>query len=219
MNFDAQFRSAKNIFNLPNSLTLFRIALVPVIAFLLEIEVKGPSPQHESMWGITPGKVAAFFIILAGITDLLDGYFARKWSIESLLGKFLDPVADKLLLMVGLIELMKLERVDAWLAIVLLSRELLITALRGVAAGEGIIISAGQSGKVKLTFQLTGLGFLMWYGYAFGFQAYKMGLIILYIALFISLFSGCRYLTDFFRALSRKKSLEVDKVIGGSLGD
>jgi len=205
VNLEAQFRSAKNIFNLPNCFTILRMALIPVLAFLLANDGEQPEFHKDWMFRYSPGRLATLVVILAGITDLLDGYFARKWKIETLLGKFLDPVADKLFLMVSLIMLMKLDRVEEWLVILLLSRELLITGLRGVAAGEGIIISAGTSGKWKHTFQLIGIGFLTWYGSAFGLPAYQVGLIILYVALVISLFSGYRYLHSFFTALKNKK--------------
>ncbi len=196
-----QLRSPYSIFNLPNCLTLLRIVLVPVVALLLAFD--GPQPPFEKDWmfRFSPGRLAAMVVVFAGVTDLLDGWIARKWKIETLLGKFLDPVADKVFLLVGLVMLMKLERVADWLVILLLSRELLITALRGVAAGEGLIIAAGQSGKWKLTFQLTGLGFLMWYGSAFGLSAFALGTWILYVALAISLFSGYQYLRDFLTAL------------------
>lgn len=205
MNLLKQLKSSRNILNLPNVLTLFRILLVPIVAVLLSFE----SNDLERTWGsgITPGRLAALVVLLAGLTDFFDGYFARVWHIESLLGKFLDPVADKLFIMVGLIMLMQLDRVPDWLVILLLSREMLITALRGVAAGEGIIISAGQPGKWKLVLQLNGVGFLMWHGDIFGtgVRAYPIGLVILYAALVISLFSGWRYLNDFFLALRRQK--------------
>ena len=204
MNFWKQLRSSDNLLNLPNCLTLLRILLIPIMALLLEFDAEQVLFEHDWMFRYSPGRVAAFVVVIAGATDLLDGYFARRWGIESLLGKFLDPVADKLFLLVGLVMLMKLGRVDAWLVMVLLSREFLITALRAVAAGEGLIISAGQSGKWKLTFQLIGLGFLMWYGSAFGLPAVKVGVWILYIALFISLLSGYQYLRDFF-AVRRMK--------------
>jgi CDP-diacylglycerol---glycerol-3-phosphate 3-phosphatidyltransferase len=205
MSFVKNLRSADNIFNLPNSLTLFRIALLPVMALLLDWDREQPSLDQDWMFRYSPGRIAAFVVLLAGISDLMDGWLARKWNIESLLGKFLDPVADKLFLMVGLVMLMKLDRVEPWLVMLLLSRELLITGLRGVAAGEGLMIGAGKFGKLKLTFQLIGLGFLMWYGSAFGFSAFEMGTYILYFALFISLYSGFFYLRDFFIALKNKR--------------
>jgi len=195
-----QFKSSKNIFNLPNCLTILRVFLIPIMGFLLEYDGEQPPFYLDWTFRYSPGRFAAGVVILAGITDYLDGYLARRWKIESVLGKFLDPVADKLLLMVGLIMLMKLGRVEAWLVILLLSRELLITGLRSVAAAEGIVIAAGQSGKYKLTFQLIGLGLLMWYGSVFGIPAYAVGLWILYLALFLSLFSGFQYLAEFFSA-------------------
>ena len=199
-----QFKSQTNILNLPNCLTIFRIVLIPFLALLLDQDTEQLPFALDTMFRFSPGRLAAMVVVVAGITDLLDGYYARKWQIESLLGKFLDPVADKLFLLVSLIMLMKLGRVDAWLVIVLLSREFLITALRAVAAGEGLVIAAGQSGKVKLTFQMIGLGFLMWYGTAFGLPAVKLGTWILYIALFASLLSGYHYLRDFLVARAKK---------------
>lgn len=206
MSFLKQFRSQTNIFNLPNCLTIFRIVLIPFMALLLDSDTEQLPFSMDTMFRFSPGRLAAMVVVLAGITDLLDGYYARKWNIESLLGKFLDPVADKLFLLVSLVMLMKLGRVDAWLVIILLSREFLITALRAVAAGEGLIIAAGQSGKVKLTFQMIGLGFLMWYGTAFGLPAVKVGTWILYVALFTSLLSGYHYLRDFLEARKRHQA-------------
>jgi len=201
-----QFKSSTNIFNLPNCLTMLRIVLVPVIGVLLAFDSDQPPFDRDWTFRYSPGRVAGLVVAIAGLTDLLDGWLARLWKIESLLGKFLDPVADKLLLMVGLVMLMQLGRVQDWLVILLLSREFLITALRGVAAGEGLIIAAGTSGKWKLTFQLIGLGFLMWYGNIFGFSAYQIGLWILYLAMVISLLSGFQYLADFFTALTNKRT-------------
>jgi CDP-diacylglycerol--glycerol-3-phosphate 3-phosphatidyltransferase len=200
-----QMKSSKNVLNLPNCLTILRIVLIPFIAVLLEFDSEQPPFESDWMFRYSAGRIAALVVAIAGATDLLDGYFARKWKIESLLGKFLDPIADKLLLLVSLVILMKLGRVEPWLVIALLSREFLITALRGVAAGEGLIIAAGTTGKYKLTFQLIGLGFLMWYGSAFGLPGYQIGTLILYVALFISLVSGGQYLSDFLIALGKKQ--------------
>lgn len=198
-------KSPNNVLNLPNLLTIFRLFLIPVMALLLEFDFEQPPLERDWMFRFSPGRLAALVVAIAGVTDLLDGYFARRWHIESLLGKFLDPVVDKVFLMVGLIMLMRLGRVETWLVIVLLSREFLITALRGVAVGEGIVIAAGQTGKWKLILQLIGIGFLMWYGSAFGVSAYKVGTVILYLALLISLVSGYNYLSDYSTALAEKR--------------
>jgi len=200
MTWSQRLTSSKSILNLPNLLTLFRLLLVPLLAVFLEYDGDQPPFEKDWMFRYSPGRMAALVVAIAGITDLLDGYIARKWQIESLFGKFLDPVVDKVFLLVGLILLMKLDRVNPYLVIILLSREFLITALRAVAMGEGIVIAAGHSGKFKLIFQMVGLGFLMWYGNVFGFSALKIGSAILWVALFLSLYSGYYYLSDFFTA-------------------
>lgn len=205
MQFFTRLKSPDNLLNLPNLLTLLRILLLPPLAILLAFDSEQPPFERDWMFRFSPGRLASLVVFIAGVSDLLDGYLARRWKIESLLGKFLDPVADKLFLLVGLVMLQDLGRVPAWLVILLLSREFLVTALRGVAAGEGIIISAGQTGKFKLTVQLLGLGLVIWYGSLFGFSAYRIGIYILYVAVFLSLVSGYQYLSDFFIALRRKR--------------
>jgi CDP-diacylglycerol---glycerol-3-phosphate 3-phosphatidyltransferase len=204
-----QLRSPENLLNLPNLLTLLRIALVPVMALLVGFDGEQVPFERDWMFRYSPGRLAAIVVAIMGLTDLFDGLLARRWKIETLLGKFLDPLADKLVLMVGLVMLMKLGRVSDWLVILLLSREFLITGLRGVAVGEGIVIAAGNSGKWKLVFQLIGLGMLMWYGSLFGFSAATVGAYILYVALGISLVSGYNYLSDFLIALKKKRAGEA----------
>src|SRR4051812_39402998 len=105
MGFLKRLRSPNALCNLPNLLTMIRIALVPVLALLLEYDSDQPPFDLDWMFRYSPGRVAAVVVALAGVTDLLDGYYARKWGIETVLGKFLDPLADKLLLMVGLVML------------------------------------------------------------------------------------------------------------------
>jgi len=205
------YKSPSNLLNLPNLLTLIRLLLVPVIGTLLALDSDQPPFEQDWMFRYSPGRVAAIVVAIAGLTDLLDGYYARKWGIESLLGKFLDPLVDKLLLLVSLVMLMRLERVEAWLVILLLSREFMITGLRGVAVGEGIVIAAGTSGKYKLTFQLIGLGLLMWYGSLLGLPAHRVGIWILYLAMVISLVSGYIYLSDFLIALEKKRKATFAK--------
>ncbi len=205
MLFPQSLRARDSLWNLPNLLTILRIALIPALAVLLAFDSEQPPFDQDWMFRYSPGRVAALVLLVMGGTDLLDGWLARRWGIESLIGKFLDPLADKLVLMVGLIMLLQLERVSAWLVIVLLSREFLITGLRAIAMGEGLVIAAGQAGKFKLIFQMVGMGFLMWYGSAFGFAAVKVGTVILYIALLISVVSGTQYLSAFLRQLELRR--------------
>lgn len=203
--FRSRLRSRDNALNLPNLLTFLRVLLIPLMALLIYLDKDSISFEQDWMLQVSPGKAASILLLFMGFTDLFDGYYARKWKIETLLGKFMDPLADKLVLLVALVMLMELNRVSAWLVILLLSREFLITGLRGVAVGEGLVISAGTSGKWKLVFQLVGLGFLMWHGSFFTLSAAEIGTYILYIALGISLVSGYVYLSDFFIALKAQK--------------
>ena len=191
--------------NFPNFLTVLRITLIPLVGFLMGEDRAGNGLRFLGVT-LTMGQASAWVVLIASITDLLDGYLARRWKSESLFGKFLDPVADKLLLMVGLIALAKLDRVAPWLVMALLSREFFITGLRGIAIGEGLILSADRFGKVKLIFQMTGLAMLMWGEPLGGISMRSLGLLILYAALVLSLYSGGRYLADFLYMASQKDS-------------
>jgi len=128
--------------NLPNLITLIRIFLVPL--FLFAILTRLPFGQ----------LIAAALFVVAAISDGVDGYIARKTKAITRLGKFLDPLADKLLVSAALIALVELGLITTWVAIIIISRELAVTGLRAIAAGEGTIISAGLWGKVKTVFQI-----------------------------------------------------------------
>ena len=133
----------KNIlFNIPNSLTLGRIVVIPVFIIIFLYS----SSRLFSC-------IAAFLFTVASLTDLLDGYIARRWHLETSLGKFLDPLADKLLVAVALIMLIHLERVPSWMVAVIIGREIVVTGLRVVAVTEGLVISASKLGKYKAAFQ------------------------------------------------------------------
>jgi len=142
--------------NLPNLLTFLRILMIPLVLVFLE----NGSPQ-ACYW-------AAIVYSLAAITDLLDGWLARRRGLVSVLGKFLDPLADKLIVAAVLVWMVSMGRIPAWIVVVLLSRELTITALRGVASSEGLIISAGAGGKLKTAFQMVGI-ILLIVGYPYHF--------------------------------------------------
>ena len=173
--------------NLPNHLTILRIAAVPVIVIFL----------------FFPGKLAAFFASLlfsmAAITDLLDGYIARRHNAVTILGKALDPLADKLLITAALIMLIPLGRVPAWVAVVIISREIAITSLRGMTAREGSIISASNLGKYKTIFQdIALIGLLLHYEYLF-VDFHVVGMFFLWVALVVTIWSGIDYFYRFFK--------------------
>lgn len=191
----------QDIVNLPNLLTLARIAVIPLVALLVYY-----GTPSSMFW-------ASFVFGLAALTDYFDGYLARKMGLVSLTGKFLDPLADKLMVMAALVQLAAMGWIASWIPIVLLARELSVQGLRQIASGEGMIISAGQGGKWKTAFQLSGLiGLIAHYSYPvnFGFvqthiNLHVAGLWLLLISIFFSLWSGAGYFIGFLRAIDQVK--------------
>ncbi len=178
----------ERLWNLSNKLTLFRIAAIPVVALLLL------SPQR------LPNFVAAALFLLAAITDSLDGYLARRRGTVTSLGKLLDPMADKLLVVTALIFLLPLGRVPAWAVAVIVARELAITTLRGIAASQGVIIAASALGKVKNFFQVASTNLLILHHPYFSIDVHRLGTYILWIAVLLTVISGIDYLRRYSRA-------------------
>ncbi|MCK4503334.1 MAG: CDP-diacylglycerol--glycerol-3-phosphate 3-phosphatidyltransferase [Desulfuromonadales bacterium] len=189
------------LLNLPNILTLSRIAAVPIVVLLLLFESK-----ENCFW-------AAAVFSVASITDWLDGYLARKWGIVTILGKFLDPLADKLIVMAALIMLIPLDRVPAWAVLVILSRELIVSGIRSIASAEGIVIAASNLGKYKTIFQMIAIiGLLLHYNYYwfFGVQfdflypsMRNTGIFLFYISLVLTIWSGVDYFVKFFKIFAK----------------
>ena len=155
---------------------------------------------------------AAIVYALAGITDMLDGWLARRQGLVSVLGKFLDPLADKLLVAATLVWLIPMGRITAWVVVLLLSREITITALRSIASSEGIIIAAGDSGKVKTALQMIGIlclilgyPYRLRFGVDFGIvDLVHVGRLLVYASLFFSLLSAAKYISLFVDAIDAK---------------
>ncbi|MGB4599371.1 MAG: CDP-diacylglycerol--glycerol-3-phosphate 3-phosphatidyltransferase [Trichlorobacter sp.] len=189
------------ILNPPNILTLFRIACIPLLVVLLL------SPSRETCFW------AAWVFALASATDWLDGHLARRMGIVTVFGKFLDPIADKLIVMAALIMILPYDRVPAWMVLVILSREIVITGLRGIASSEGIVIQASDLGKFKTIFQLVAIiGLLLHYDYRWFFgidhplvvvSMHNAGLFFLWIAMALTVWSGLDYLFRFVRVIAR----------------
>ena len=194
-------RNSNPILNLPNMLTMLRIAAIPLMAFLLL------SPSRTADF-----RAAAVFA-LASTTDWLDGYLARRMGIVTVFGKFLDPIADKLIVMAALIMILPFGRVPAWMVLVVLGREIIITGLRGIASSEGIVIPASYLGKFKTIFQIVAiLGLLMHYDYNWFFgidnplvhvNMHNVGMFYLWIATLLTIWSGVDYLVKFVRVIVR----------------
>ena len=188
----------KSIFNLPNSLTLFRVACIPVLIVLLFFPHKATS------------FLAAVVFGLASISDLLDGFLARRQQLVTTFGKFLDPLADKLVVSAALIMLIPLGRAPAWMVVVIVGRELAITGLRSVAVSEGKVISADELGKKKMVFQIVAiLGLLLHYEY-FGINFHAVGMFFLWLAVALTLWSGFNYFRRFWDVLEENASKSTD---------
>lgn len=130
--------------NLPNKLTIFRVLLIPFFVVILLTDLLGA----YSNW------IALAIFILASFTDLLDGHIARKYNLVTNFGKFMDPLADKLLVSSAMICLIETGQLAAWIVIVIISREFIISGFRLVASDNGVVIAAGKLGKYKTVFQM-----------------------------------------------------------------
>ena len=157
--------------------------MIPVLIVLFSVE------QTTAI-----GLVTFLVFVFAALTDFVDGYFARKYKSETTLGKLMDPLADKVLVATALIMLIPMGRVPAWVCLLIICREIIITGFRGLAASTGVVVSAGQMGKIKSNFQYFGIGFLV-----FPLDVlpvpylYQMGRGLLYISLVMAMWSGIDY--------------------------
>jgi CDP-diacylglycerol--glycerol-3-phosphate 3-phosphatidyltransferase len=187
-------RLRDELLNAPNLITLGRIALIPWFLYLLYYE-----NRHNSF-------LAAAIYSVAALTDWVDGWLARVSGKVTTLGKFLDPLADKVIVLSALVMLVRLGRAPVWVVVVILAREFLISGLRTIAVSEGLVISASQGGKWKTSLQLTGIICLMLHyhfaiGWIFGtvmtdFQA--VGLTLLYLSLVPGIVSAIDYVRAFY---------------------
>jgi CDP-diacylglycerol--glycerol-3-phosphate 3-phosphatidyltransferase len=191
----------EDAFNLPNLLTMLRIVMIPGVMALLYDGT--PVMNYWAGWVYT----------LATITDALDGYLARKRGLVSVFGKFLDPLADKLIVMATLVLMTGMGRVPAWVVVLILARELSISMLRTIAISEGVVIAAGEGGKAKTALQMVAVLFLMLhyrYRIDFGFVETWVdfnvaGLWLLYLSVFFAITSAGEYIKLFVEAVEAKE--------------
>lgn len=165
--------------NLPNKLTIFRVILIPFFIVFLLVPI---TPIDK--W------IALAIFIIASLTDLLDGKIARKYGLVTNFGKFMDPLADKLLVCSALICLIELDRIPSWMVIVIIAREFIISGFRLVAADNGVVIAASYWGKFKTTFQMVAVCLLIADIEALGLFAQ----IVLWIAVILTVVSLVDYL-------------------------
>lgn len=173
--------------NLPIFLTMLRITVIPFVVLFLFFE------------GKSFAFFAALFFSIGAITDFLDGYFARQQDSVTMLGKILDPLADKLLIVAPLIMLIPLGRVPAWMVVIIISREIAVTGLRGITALDGSVMASSNLGKYKTIFQDVSLiGLLLHYEYM-NIDFHIVGMFLLWVALAITIWSGVDYFYGFFK--------------------
>ncbi|MDO8433756.1 MAG: CDP-diacylglycerol--glycerol-3-phosphate 3-phosphatidyltransferase [Candidatus Binatus sp.] len=180
------------MFSTPNLVTLFRIAMAPILVWLL-LDT-GPAAS----------TAAAGVFFVATLSDYFDGYLARSYDAVTTLGKFLDPMADKLIVITALVMLVGMARaphVPSWMVVVLVSREIMVTGLRAVAAAEGLIVGAEELGKYKMALQSIALhGLLLHYTY-FHVDFFAAGMFILWLSMLVSVWSAIDYYVRVFVAL------------------
>ena len=180
--------------NLPNTITVLRAAVVPVL--LLYPLVPGESGS----------TVMAWIFIVAAVSDLVDGWLARRGKQVTHIGVLLDPLADKLLVSTALIVLLAMGRIPiwaTWMVVTIVGRELAVTGLRGIASAGGQIVAASGLGKLKTVTQNIAVGALLFHYETLGLDANQVGLGFLFVATALTIASGYRYFADYFRGLAR----------------
>ncbi len=179
--------------NLPNKITISRICMIPVFMIIMLPSIDWGTWVINDVELPISHFVGAIIFIIASTTDWIDGYYARKHNLVTTLGKFLDPLADKLLVSAALIILVGYELAPAWIVILIISREFAVTGLRLVLAGEGEVVAANQLGKIKTWTQIIAIAALLLHNLPFAWINFPFADIALYVALFFTIWSGWDY--------------------------
>jgi CDP-diacylglycerol--glycerol-3-phosphate 3-phosphatidyltransferase len=178
--------------NLPNALTVGRIFLVPLLVVVLLTKFEG-----RLIFGVRKELVGAAIFGIAALTDVLDGYLARRRKQITTLGQLMDPLADKLLITAALVSLVQMDLAPAWMVAVILGREFAVTVLRSIAHGKGLVIAASPMGKLKMAAEVTAILALILAHYLQEF--YVIGTIALWVAMITAIISGVEYYRRFAR--------------------
>lgn len=181
--------------NLPNVLSCIRILLVPILVVVLLTKFEGKE------------FVGLGLFLFAALTDVLDGWIARRWGLVTRLGKLLDPAADKILTSAAFISLVELDRAPAWVVVAIIAREFAISTLRSLAAAENVVISASWQGKLKTVVQVVAISLLIFHERLGDLQ--PLGTFALYLALALSVTSGVEYAVRYARVVLGRGSFEA----------
>lgn len=178
--------------NLANKLTVFRILLVPLFVIIMYTQLSSKF------------FIALLIFAVASLTDMLDGKIARERNLVTDFGKFMDPLADKILVISALICLIEARLVPGWIVMIIVSRELAVSIMRAIAAANGTVIAADKSGKIKTIVQMFSIVFLLLGAALDGGIILQIGKILVYLSAFITLYSGYEY-------FSKNKALFEDR--------
>ncbi len=179
--------------NIPNQISMFRIFLIPVFMIFMLIDFNWGEASFLGATIPVNHLIGAIIFIIASITDFIDGYYARKYNLVTNMGKFLDPLADKLLVSAALIILVQFGVAPAWVVILIISREFAVTGLRLILANTGEVVAANQLGKIKMWTQIIAISSLLLGNVFFEMFNFPFDMIMLYVCLFFTLWSGFDY--------------------------
>lgn len=179
--------------NIANKITMLRIAMIPIFMGLMLIDF----PFHM--------ELALAVFLLASLTDHLDGHLARKYNLITDFGKFMDPLADKLLVTAAFVILIQMGRIEAWIVFVILAREFAVSGLRSLAAAQNIVIAASNFGKLKTVTQIVTICILLLNNYPFSLFNLPMDMIGIYATLIITVLSGIDYFGKNIRVIIPKR--------------
>ncbi|RSK47821.1 CDP-diacylglycerol--glycerol-3-phosphate 3-phosphatidyltransferase [Bacillus canaveralius] len=191
--------------NLPNKITISRILLIPVFLIVMLAPFDWGNMSFIGAELPVTHFIGAIIFIIASTTDWIDGYYARKYDLVTNLGKFLDPLADKLLVSAALIVLVDLELAASWIVIVIISREFAVTGLRLVLAGEGEVVAANTLGKIKTWTQIIAISALLLHNAIFELVSIPFDQLALWVAMFFTIWSGWDYFAKNKRAFLNSK--------------
>jgi len=193
--------SKNKIVNIPNILAFLRVLAAPIMFWIII------TPEFFTDKGIHITWVyyfAALLFVVASSTDFFDGYIARNFNQITLLGKVLDPLADKMLTIGAFLALMVMGDANVWAIYIIIVRELFITGLRTVAVAEGIDVSASWAGKVKTVAQMIAIGFLIMHWSLENYVGFEVNNALLWISVLLTIYSGAEYIYGFTKAIKEK---------------
>jgi len=179
--------------NLPNKITVSRVCLIPLFIIVMLVDFGWGNLTLNGDSIPVAHIIGAIIFIIASITDFIDGHYARKYNLVTNFGKFLDPLADKLLVSSALIILTDLKYVPGWITIVIISREFAVTGLRMILAGNGEVHAAAMLGKIKMWAQIVAISAYLLHDFPLNFLPFSIADVALWVALFFTVYSGWDY--------------------------